>query len=148
MIPAAALEQTNELKNITIMSFGTRGDFQPYLALAIQLKSAGYNVRLLGTVTFQKYAEEFGIQFVVISDHCIDVSLRENEALRNAISSGDLIQMAENGADALINLPYVIKTFFQEMKDHTPALFIEGTICDYCGHYVEHILKLPSIPST
>lgn len=146
MIPAAALEQTNELKNITIMSFGTRGDFQPYLALAIQLKSAGYNVRLLGTVTFQKYAEEFGIQFVVISDHCIDVSLRENEALRNAISSGDLIQMAENGADALINLPYVIKTFFQEMKDHTPDLFIEGTICDYFGHYVEHILKLPSIP--
>lgn len=31
------------------------------------------------------------------------------------------------------------------MCDHTPDLFIQGTLCEYFGLYVERILKLPSI---
>jgi len=135
----------NELKNITIMCIGTRGDFQPYLALALELKSAGYNVRLLSTITFQKFAQDFGINFVVISDDCVDKTLRENEAMKEAMASGDATKLAENAADTLSNIPFTIETFFQEMTQHTPDLFIEGTLCEYYGHYAKHILNVPSI---
>merc|ERR1712038_1018479 len=53
----------------------------------------------------------FGIDFVVISDDCVDKTLRE----------------------------------IQEMTQHTPDLFIEGTLCEYYGHYAKHILNLPSM---
>ena len=42
-------------KKISIICLGTRGDFQPYLALALELKAAGFNVRLLSVVTFEKF---------------------------------------------------------------------------------------------
>merc|ERR1712038_311785 len=136
----------NELKNITIMCIGSRGDFQPYLALALELKSAGYNVRLLSIITFQKFAQDFGIDFVVISDDCVDKTLRENEAMREAMASGDATKLAENAAaDTLSNIRFTVETFFQEMTQHTPDLFIEGTLCEYYGHYAKHILNLPSM---
>jgi hypothetical protein len=34
--------------DIAIFAFGTRGDFQPYMALALGLRDAGYHVRMYG----------------------------------------------------------------------------------------------------
>lgn len=53
--------------HITILTIGTRGDVQPYLAFAIGLKKAGYRVRL---ATHQKFEQEilgYGLEFAVIN---------------------------------------------------------------------------------
>ncbi|PTL78769.1 glycosyltransferase [Vitiosangium sp. GDMCC 1.1324] len=46
-----------------LIGSGTRGDFQPMLALAVAMRRAGHEVTLLGSPVFQREAEAFGIPF-------------------------------------------------------------------------------------
>lgn len=46
---------------ITILCSGSRGDFQPYIALAQQLKKLGKDVRITGSKSFEGYIRSYGI---------------------------------------------------------------------------------------
>ncbi|WNG42746.1 glycosyltransferase family 1 protein [Archangium minus] len=46
-----------------LIGSGSRGDFQPMLALAVAMRRAGHTVTLLGSPVFQAEAEAFGISF-------------------------------------------------------------------------------------
>ncbi len=46
-----------------LIGAGTRGDFQPMLALAVAMRQAGHSVTLLGSPVFQGEAAAFGIPF-------------------------------------------------------------------------------------
>jgi UDP:flavonoid glycosyltransferase YjiC (YdhE family) len=46
-----------------LIGAGSRGDFQPMLALAVAMQRAGHTVTLLGSPVFQGEAEAFGIPF-------------------------------------------------------------------------------------
>lgn len=145
-IKSSSTTNKKPLKKISIVCVGSRGDFQPYLALAIELKKAGYHVRLLSIVTFQKFAEDFGIEFVVISNRCADKMLREDEKLRESMASGDIMKMFECIAtNAIEDAPEMMKLFMNEMTNHTPDLFIEGTLCEFEGKYAQLVLNIPTI---
>lgn len=47
---------------ITILCSGSRGDFQPYIALAQEIKSRGYDVRITGSSDFKDFIESYGIE--------------------------------------------------------------------------------------
>jgi sterol 3beta-glucosyltransferase len=40
---------------ITILCSGSRGDFQPYIALALELKNAGIPVKIVGGKSFADF---------------------------------------------------------------------------------------------
>ena len=42
---------------------GTRGDVQPFLAVALELKAHGHRVRLATHATYRKFVETQGIEF-------------------------------------------------------------------------------------
>lgn len=46
---------------ITILCAGSRGDFQPYIALAQQLKKLGKDVRITGSKSFEGFIRSYGI---------------------------------------------------------------------------------------
>ena len=46
---------------ITILCSGSRGDFQPYIALAQQLKKLGKDVRITGSKSFEGFIKSYGI---------------------------------------------------------------------------------------
>lgn len=48
--------------NITITSHGTRGDVQPYLALAVGLQQAGHRVTLATSYNYTDWIEAYGVQ--------------------------------------------------------------------------------------
>jgi sterol 3beta-glucosyltransferase len=52
--------------HITINSFGTRGDIQPYIALGKGLKQAGHDVRLLTHAVFESFVREHELDFYPI----------------------------------------------------------------------------------
>ncbi len=47
--------------HIRLLALGTRGDVQPYLALALGLKEAGYNVSMAITSDFKAFVESYDI---------------------------------------------------------------------------------------
>ncbi|MFN8277361.1 MAG: glycosyltransferase [Chitinophagales bacterium] len=49
--------------NIGIFTYGTRGDLQPYVALALGLMSRGHQVTLSATGDFKDFVEGFGVSF-------------------------------------------------------------------------------------
>ncbi len=136
-------------KQISIICQGSRGDFQPYLALALELKAAGYKVRLLSFITFQKFAEEYGLEYVVITNNCVEKELSENEAWRKAMFSGSFGDFAKamnsREEEQQAQILSIAKVFIEEMKSNTPDLLICGTICEYFLYYAQHVLKIPAI---
>jgi len=76
---------------IAVVTWGSRGDFQPYLALAVALKRAGHHVRL-GTQPlpgFAGLAAEWGIELVELASPAGD---QYNRTANTAIGLGDPVR--------------------------------------------------------
>jgi sterol 3beta-glucosyltransferase len=52
--------------HITIITMGSRGDVQPYLAFAVGLKNAGHQVRLATHAKFEQEIRAYGLEFALI----------------------------------------------------------------------------------
>ncbi|MBL8045001.1 MAG: glycosyltransferase family 1 protein [Anaerolineales bacterium] len=48
---------------IAIMALGTRGDVQPYVALAVGLQSAGHTVRVITHENYERLVRAYGLEF-------------------------------------------------------------------------------------
>ncbi|MEV4439897.1 glycosyltransferase, partial [Streptomyces sp. NPDC049577] len=59
-----------------IYSHGTRGDMQPYLALAHALKQAGHSATLAGPRMYGDWVAEYGIDFAPINDEGVKLHSR------------------------------------------------------------------------
>jgi UDP:flavonoid glycosyltransferase YjiC (YdhE family) len=54
-------------QKITIVAVGSRGDIQPYCALALGLKQRNYRVQIATSKNFRSFVENLGIDFSLIS---------------------------------------------------------------------------------
>lgn len=52
---------------ITILCSGSRGDIQPYIALACELQRCGKKVRIVAGSSFQEFVESYGVDFYAVS---------------------------------------------------------------------------------
>ncbi len=78
---------------ITILTAGTRGDVQPYLALAITMQRAGYEVVLAAPSNFESFVTSHGISFVPLrADYYQLMDSPEGQALK----SGNPIRVMQN----------------------------------------------------
>ena len=71
--------------NITIITFGSRGDVQPFLPLSLGLMSRGHNVTLAAPARFKDLIEEHGITFFPLAGDPEELSRRLNDAGYNFI---------------------------------------------------------------
>lgn len=75
--------------DITVIAIGSRGDVQPYLALARSLRHVGHHVRLVAPPNFARLAQEYEITFCSVG---VDFqALLNNERIKTIIESGKLI---------------------------------------------------------
>lgn len=66
--------------NITILTYGSRGDVQPYLALAIGLQKKGYHVTLAGPHRFANFVAGYNVPFAPLAGDPEEISKRFNDA--------------------------------------------------------------------
>ncbi len=50
-------------KNVALLTYGSRGDVEPFVALGVGLAGAGYAVRLIGPALYRNLVEDRGISF-------------------------------------------------------------------------------------
>ena len=65
---------------ITILTYGSRGDVQPFMALAVGLKKAGHEVILAGPHRFEGFVAQHGINFIPLAGDPEEISLLMNDA--------------------------------------------------------------------
>jgi len=80
--------------NITILTQGSRGDVQPYVALGVGLKNAGYHVSMPAPQVFHRLISDAGIEF--IPSHGFDPQefIRSPEIQATARQGGQLKTLA------------------------------------------------------
>lgn len=66
--------------NYSIISYGSRGDVQPYIALSLELKKRGHVVTLLAPENFKEFVEGYGITFYPLRGNVQEI-LYSEEAL-------------------------------------------------------------------
>lgn len=115
---------------ITILTYGSRGDVQPFLPLALRLMEVGHSVRLAAPFRFKSLVEEQGISFVPLSGDPEELSRRLNNAGYNFIKMvRELMDHAvEIGADvwrqteaACNDADLILHTFTHAVGAHTLA---------------------------
>ena len=75
---------------ITILAHGSRGDVQPFIALAYGLKQAGYPVRLVLNSEFEGLTAQYGLEC-----HLLPASVQtmlETEAGQAMLKTGSLVR--------------------------------------------------------
>lgn len=77
---------------ITILCSGSRGDFQPYIALAQELKKLGKDVRITGMREFESFVKGYGINFYPIQADFKSLNVDEN-MLKEAQSADNPLKM-------------------------------------------------------
>ena len=76
---------------ITLVTAGSRGDVQPYLALGKGLKAAGHEVTILATEDFEQMAAENGLHF-----HSTGANVQQiiqSDEWRETIEGGNFIRI-------------------------------------------------------
>ena len=89
--------------NITILTYGSRGDVQPFLPLSLGLMARGHYVKLAAPSLFKDLVEGYGIQFVPLAGEPEDLSRRLNDAGYNFVKMvGEMMNHAiEIGANVM-----------------------------------------------
>jgi sterol 3beta-glucosyltransferase len=116
--------------NITILTYGSRGDVQPFLPLSFGLMARGHNVTLAAPSRFQNLVEEHGVAFSPLAGDPEDLSRRFNDSGFNFIRQvRDMMSHAvEIGAEMLRkteaacrDADLIIHTFAHAVGAHTLA---------------------------
>lgn len=115
---------------ITTLTYGSRGDVQPFLALSLRLMEEGHSVTLAAPFRFKSLIEEHKIGFVPLAGDPEDLSRRLNDAGYNFVKLlQELMNHAiEIGADvwrqteeACKDADLIIHTFTHAVGAHTLA---------------------------
>ena len=116
--------------NITILTYGSRGDVQPFLPLSLGLMARGHSVKLAAPSRFKKLVEEYEIQFTPLPGEPADLSRRLNdsgynfikmvhEMMDHAIDIG--AEMLRKTEEACRDADLIIHTFAHAVGAHTLA---------------------------
>jgi sterol 3beta-glucosyltransferase len=92
--------------NIGIFTYGTRGDLQPYIALALGLMDKGHTVTLSATEDFKDFVEGFGVKFEPLWGNA--------ETMMNSIEGQEILQ-TENSIK-------LMKYYFKVLHDNREPL--------------------------
>ena len=115
---------------ITLLTYGSRGDVQPYLALALGLQHSGHTVRLAAPERFAGLAESFGIPFAALAGDPQVISARMNDAGTNAWRTVRAIQeyvfgiagqVVRQARTALLGADLVVHSFLFTTGAHSFA---------------------------
>ena len=134
------------LRNISIISGGSRGDIQPYCAIALALERAGYSTRILTNEDHKPLVESFGLTHVHVFINNVDW-LERDHAFRKSISDGDAAAMfaALSKANQEESEP-MCKRFHEEVERHRPDLLLAGVQGEFFDWYAKVALDLPVLP--
>ena len=128
---------------ITILAAGTRGDVQPYIALGIELKKTGHNVRIATFKNFENFVKGYNLEFYPIRGDVSRVAL--SESTRDA-------RQADNPLKLVLGFNRLKSYVFDLQEDFFDACTGSDAIVYHpgvpIGYFAAQYLKIPSILAT
>jgi sterol 3beta-glucosyltransferase len=123
---------------ITILTYGSRGDVQPFLALAIGLQKAGHQLKLAAPRRFENFVSTNNITFVPLAGDPEVISQRLNDAGVNPVS------MVHAMSDYIFSIAdQVAREAFVACND--TDLIIHSFLFTTGGHSLARKLGIPDV---
>jgi sterol 3beta-glucosyltransferase len=87
--------------DMTLISYGSRGDFQPYLALARALRYVGHRVRLVAPPNFANLAQGYPVEFCPVG---VDLQAHLSGRIKELSKSGKAIRGLRALRDEMVSI--------------------------------------------
>lgn len=126
---------------ITILCSGSRGDFQPYIALAQQLKKLGKDVRITGSKSFEGFIRSYGIDVYPIEADMETINV-DPKLLKDAGSSDHPLKMLLTFNKMRKYGKYMIHDFYSACEGSELIIYHPG--CSI-GYFAAQKLGIPSV---
>ena len=88
--------------DMTLLSYGSRGDVQPYLALARALRHVGHRVRLVAPSNFADLAQDYQVDFYPVGGDL--QAYLNNDRLKALAHSGNVVRNLRALRDELLSI--------------------------------------------
>lgn len=126
---------------ITILCSGSRGDFQPYIALALELKRIGLPVRIAASESFQRFVSSYGLAYFPLTADYLSMDL-DPKFLKQAQSADNLLKM-------LLSF-HKMKDFIVDMTDEMFEACSGSDLVVYhpgcaIGYFAAESMGIPSV---
>lgn len=124
---------------IFLTSIGTRGDVQPILALALELRALGHTARVCAAPNFQQWVESYGIDFVPIGP-----DLEKWTRARAATPTPPQKPMPEQARQFV---RHTVDEQFQVVGEAAQGcdLILVGGVLGLAGRSIAEVLKIPYV---
>jgi sterol 3beta-glucosyltransferase len=130
-------------KKIMVMTFGSRGDTQPYVALCAHLKASGLDVLVTTNTNNVTFYEKFGIAAHGVHFDMEDY-LQNDEAIQGAMSSGSVFKFQNALYSKLsVELPKAFPAQWKAAKQFKPDIIIAYAIDYYQAQCIAQVLGVP-----
>ncbi|KAB3525939.1 glycosyltransferase [Alkaliphilus serpentinus] len=126
---------------ITILCAGSRGDFQPYIALAQQLIKQGKNVRIAGPDNFKGFIEGYNINFYPINVNMDELDI-DPKLLEDAGSSDNPLKMLLTFNKMKRYGLYTNTGYYKACKDSELIIYHPGCTI---GYFAAQQLNIPAV---
>jgi len=126
---------------ITVIAAGSRGDIQPYLALAKGLCDAGHQVKLATHENFKAWVESYNIQYATLTGNSQQM-IQDGEA-QEWVNSGDDPRKFMSGFKRLMG-PVMKQAILDTWEASKGAdLIVPGSLAYYGAYVVNREMHIP-----
>ena len=129
---------------ITILCAGSRGDFQPYIALAQELRKLGKEVRIAGGKSFEAFIKGYGIGFYPLSVDYQTADI-DPKMLQQAQSSDNPLKMLLTFNKMKKYILGLTKEMYYACEDSELIIYHPGATI---GYFAGEMLGIPSVLAT
>lgn len=126
---------------ITILCSGSRGDFQPYIALAQELKKLGKDVRITASKSFEGFIKNYGIDVYPIEADIETLKVDPN-LLKDAGSSDNPLKMLLTFNKMKEYGIYMVNDFYSACKGSELIIYHPGCTV---GYFAAQKFGIPSV---
>jgi len=137
----------NGLK-VAMMCEGSRGDCQPYVALALALKKQGCVIKFLTNAAHETMVKNVGLDYVKVGVSS-EESLNKEKSLKDAMMDGNVFSFFAALAEVNNkNYPDSIKQGWTALEQFKPQLILYGVLCTAMVNAYTHMnTNVPAIPT-
>jgi sterol 3beta-glucosyltransferase len=138
---------------LTAITFGSRGDVEPFLALGRSLRDAGHQLRVLTHPEFAGAAAAAGVEFVGARGRSTRELIDSDEGRAGLRHAGHPIALLRRIADVLApELRLIYEDAMAAVRDADavlafPATFPALDVAEHLGLPVVHVHHVPTVPT-
>ena len=127
--------------HITLLTIGSRGDIQPFIALGVALLQAGVNVRLATHQRFQPLAAQYNLNFAPIHSDPLEIL--------NTPEGQAWIHSGKNPISLITNMVRLGRPVFQQLTQDVTAACRDTDLIVYTifGSVAYHLAEKQNIPA-